>query len=169
MSETDLKDTSASRDDEKVGVGGFLLVFCIILIFGSPFVGIYKLVNDVQSASTEFEYVPGLKSFLVIYIAIRALLILFSIIAGASLLSGWSGAVWLVKAYLMTFLFCLVMGIAMLFLLVEFPPEDFEFIAYKLGVETVLSLIYFAFCYGYISLSRRVRRTFPEAFPSAKK
>lgn len=168
MSGVDLRDSSGSRGEEKAGIGGFLVVFCIILVFGAPFVSIYKMVNDIQTASTEFEYVPGLKPYLVVYSVIRVLLILFSIFAGASLLSGWAGAVWLVKGYLITFLLCLLMGIAMWFLLVDFPPEDYEFLAYKLGSETIASLIYFIFCYGYISFSKRVRRTFPEAFPAEK-
>lgn len=165
MSDFKLNGSSPSGGEDKTGVGGFLIVFCIILIFGVPFVSIYKLVNDLQTASTEFEYVPGLKLYLVFYTAIRAVLIIFSIFAGASLLSEWHGAVWLVKAYLLTFLFCLLLGISMLFLLVDFSPEDYEFLVYKLGVETISSLIFFAFCYGYISLSKRVRRTFPHAFP----
>ncbi|MCX8064733.1 MAG: DUF2569 family protein [Candidatus Hydrogenedentes bacterium] len=158
-------DPSGTKVEGKTGVGGFLIVFCIILIFGVPFLSIYTLVNDLQIASTEFEYVPGLKAYLVLYTAIRAVLIVFSILAGASLLSEWHGAVWLVKAYLLTFLFCLLLGISMLFLLVDFSPEDYEFLVYKLGVETVSSLIFFAFCYGYISISKRVKRTFPDAFP----
>lgn len=133
-----------------------------MLIFGTPFVSIYNLINDYQSASGDFDYIPGLRLFLIIESVIRGILIIFSILAGASILSLWSMAIRITKAYLITFMCCFLLGVALFFIMVEFPPEDYEVLFSKLATETISSLIYFVFCYLYVSFSRRVRVTFPE-------
>ncbi len=160
---------SQIRKGPEPGVKGFLLFFCIVLIFLTPFVAIYNLINDYQNASGDFDYIPGLRLFLIVESGLRAFVILFSILAGASILSLWNGAVRLTKAYLITFLCSLVLGMALLFSLVEFPPDYYDLVLTKVAYETIGSLIYFVVCYLYISFSRRVRATFPDSFPSMQK
>lgn len=151
------------------GVQGFLLVFCVMLIFVTPFVGIYNLVNDYQNASEDFDYIPGLRLFLIVESALRVFIILFSILAGASILSLWKGAIRLTKAYLICFLCSLVLGMALLFSLVEFPLDYYDLVLTKITYEIISSLIYFIVCYSYINFSRRVRITFPDSFPKIRK
>lgn len=150
------------------GVRGFLLVFCIMLIFVTPFVGIYNLINDYQNASADFDYIPGLRLFLIVESALRGFVILFSILAGASILSLWRGAIRLTKAYLICFLCSLVLGMALLFSLVEFPLDYYDLVLTKITYEITASLIYFIVCYSYINFSRRVRITFPDSFPEIR-
>ncbi|HOK09656.1 MAG TPA: DUF2569 family protein [Candidatus Hydrogenedens sp.] len=159
---------SQIRRAPEPGVRGFLLLFCLILIFGTPFVAIYNLINDFQNASGDFDYIPGLRLFLIVESGIRATIILFSILAGASILSLWSSAILLTRAYLITFLCSLLLGIALLFLLVEFPVDYYDLVLRKLSFETISSLLYFVVCYLYINFSKRVRVTFPESFPEKK-
>lgn len=151
------------------GVRGLLLFFCIVFIFLTPFVGIYNLINDYQNASGDFEYIPGLRLFLIVESGLRAFVILFSILAGASILSLWNNAIRITKAYLISFLCSLVLGMALLFSLVEFPPDYYDLVLTKVAYETIASLIYFVVCYLYINFSRRVRATFPESFPEMHK
>ncbi|HOQ31072.1 MAG TPA: DUF2569 family protein [Candidatus Hydrogenedens sp.] len=150
------------------GVRGFLLFFCIVFIFLTPFVGIYNLINDYQNASGDFDYIPGLRLFLIVESGLRSFVILFSIFAGASILSLWNGAVRITKAYLISFLCSLVLGMALLFSLVEFPPDYYDLVLGKIAYETIGSLIYFIVCYLYINFSKRVRVTFPDSFPEIR-
>jgi len=151
------------------GVNGLFLLLCLVFIFFAPFVGIYNLINDYQNASPDFDYIPGLWLFMILESILRAFVILFGIFAGASILSLWRGAIVLTKAYLITFLCSLVLGITLLFSLVEFPPDYYEFVLSKVAYETIASLIYFIICYLYINFSKRVRITFSESFPKSHK
>jgi hypothetical protein len=81
--------------------------------------------------------------------------ILFGIFAGASILSLWKSAIILTKAYLIIFLCTLVLGITLLFSLVEFPPDYYEFVLSKVAYETISSLIYFIICYLYINFYKK--------------
>ncbi|HOV32188.1 MAG TPA: hypothetical protein PLX23_02340 [Candidatus Hydrogenedens sp.] len=153
----------------KPGVNGLFLLLCLAFIFFAPFVGIYNLINDYQNASPDFGYIPGLWLFMVLESILRAIVILFGIFAGAAILSLWKNAILLTKAYLITFLCTLVLGITLLFSIVKFPPDYYEFVLSKVAYETIASLVYFIVCYLYINFSRRVHITFPESFPETHK
>jgi len=138
-------------------------------IFLTPFVGIYNLINDYQNASSDFDYIPGLRLFMIVESILRAFVILFGILAGASILSLWNEAIRITKAYLISFLCSLVLGMALLFSLVEFPPDYYDLVLSKVAYETLTSLVYFIVWYLYINFSRRVRITFPNSFPETQK
>ncbi len=172
---TNMSLTNSSESESQIkkgpepGVNGLFLLLCLTFIFFAPFVGIYNLINDYQNASPDFGYIPGLRLFMVLESILRGFVILFGIFAGASILSLWKSAIILTKAYLIIFLCTLVLGITLLFSLVEFPPDYYEFVLSKVAYETISSLIYFIICYLYINFSKRVRVTFPESFPETHK
>ena len=144
------------------GVHGLLLVYCIILIFIVPFVGAFSLINNYQRASSDFEYVPGLHVFLIMDTILRVFLVGFSMYAGASLWSLWPGAVRTVKIYLFSFLGTLFLALVLVFILVEWRPQDQDLLFREIFREVLPSLIYFTVSYCYVSFSKRIRATYPE-------
>jgi len=162
MSDDGLDSQGSDAETPYQGVHGGLLFLCVVLVFVVPFVGGFNLINNYQRASSDLEYVQGMHLFLIMDTILRAFLIGFSMYAGASLWSLWPGALLTVKIYLYTFLGTLFLGLALLFILVDWPPEAQELLKYEIVREVLPSLLYFSACMGYIKWSRRVKATYPD-------
>lgn len=156
--EYESQDRTVSAPGE--GVGGWLLVLCIVLTIGTPFVAAHNLISNYQQASSEFEYVRGLEEYLFFVTGLRLFLVIFSMHAGISLWTERVHAVRTAKLYLWLFLTALMAGIVMLFVMVDWPEERMETLLREVAIEVGQSLIFFAVCYLYLTRSKRVKATY---------
>lgn len=156
--ELESQDRSVSTPGE--GVGGWLLVLCVVFTIATPFVSAHNLLVNYQVASSDFEYVQGLEEYLFVVTGLRLFLTIFSMHAGISLWTERPRAVRTAKAYLWTFLAVLLVAVVLAFVMVDWPPSKMEDLIKELAIEVVESLLFFIGCYTYLSTSKRVKTTY---------
>ncbi len=156
--ELESQDRTVSTPGE--GVGGWLLVLCIVLTIGTPFVAAHNLISNFQQASSEFEYIRGLEEYLFFVMGLRLFLVIFSMHAGISLWTERPRAVRTAKIYLWLFLVGLIVGVATFFLMVDWPKERMQILIREVTIEVAQSLIFFTVCYLYLTRSKRVKATY---------
>jgi hypothetical protein len=127
-----------------------------------PFAGAANLINNFLRVQSDFEYVKGLEKFMFVNIGLRLFVVIFSMHAGITLWSENPKAVRTAKAYLWSFLCVLVVAIAALFIMVDWPPSAWETLRWEIAREIAMSLAYFAVCYTYLCKSKRVKATYPD-------
>ncbi len=152
------QDRTVSAPGE--GVGGWLLLLCITLTILNPFVGAHNLLSHYQRASADFDYVQGLQNYLFVNTGLRLLLVIFGMHAGIGLWTERPHAVRTAKRYLFCFLGALALGVALLFVMVEWPDYAREILAREIAKEVIPSLVFFTVCYLYLSKSKRVKATY---------
>ncbi len=156
--EFESQDRTVSTPGE--GVGGWLLVLCIVLTIGTPLVAAHNLISNFQQASSEFEYIRGLEEYLFFVMGLRLFLVIFSMHAGISLWTERPHAVRTAKIYLWLFLAGLIVGVATFFLMVDWPEERMQVLIREVTIEVVQSLVFFIVCYLYLVRSKRVKATY---------
>ena len=90
----------------------------------------------------------------------RLFLVIFSMHAGICLWTERPRAVRTAKRYLWSFLVCLIVGVALAFLMVEWPEDKMEDLVREIAIEVGESLIFFTTCYLYLVKSKRVKSTY---------
>lgn len=151
--------TAPGKDARKSGVGGWLLVFCILNVFITPAVWIATLVFYFRVAS----YVEGSGTFLVAQTATTLFVSAFSIYAGVKLWRVDPRGLSIARAYLITALVVSELS-PMLLGLVPNPflsPEARGGIAGEMSGRLLVPNL-FAFCvwWFYLKKSRRVQDTY---------
>lgn len=135
------------------GIGGWLALFCVILVFISPARSAFALFRTMEAtgiASTEdlitFGFVAGMS--------------VFSILSGVALLMRKSYAVKLAKSYLLTTLVVSFIVPVSLLLMFDMPEEYRDSILSNKFSTLVSPVMFFLIWFGYLSTSSRVKNTF---------
>lgn len=152
------QDRTVSAPGE--GVGGWLLVLCIVWVVATPLVAAHNLLSHFQQASSDFAYTRGLERYLFVVSGMRLLLVILSMHAGISLWTERPRAVRTAKVYLWSFIACLIVGVTLAFLMVEWPQDKLESLVREIAIEVGESVVFFLTCYGYLLRSKRVKATY---------
>jgi len=143
------------------GIGGWLYILCFLLIFGSPLRNFFALYTEFAISHSYFNEINGLKKLIYLESISIVILTIFGIWAGISLVLIKPYAVKITKIYLIFFLFHgIIQNI--------FPKItglDIELIKemeYQMKVNTVSSILVFVIWYTYLSVSIRVKETYPK-------
>jgi hypothetical protein len=141
------------------GVGGWLLLFCVVLTVINPLYSIGNLVLSYNKASHLFNRFPGLLGLVIIDTALILGLTSFSIYAGVRLWRVKSGAVqttkrllWCVLAYNGT--------AAVMPFLTGHPAKNNSAMILLVIKHTFRGFMFFAVWYSYLKYSKRVKATF---------
>ena len=140
-------------------VGGWLLLFCISLVFLSPLITIYNLVSSYQALNMYFDLYPGLKIIGVSDGIMSAMLMLFGISAGVSLWRIVPGAVKTAKIYLMISAGYLVFA-AFIPFAVGLPAKFNEAMIPEVVKSSIKGFMYVVIWYSYLNASKRVKETY---------
>lgn len=141
------------------GVQGWLLLFCLVLIIGTPLGTLYNLTTSYKDSAEYFTMFSGLERMFYIDGFVSLLLIILSIRAGIALWTRKVGAVRTAKNYLLIFLIYSGLAIVLPFT-VGLPEEINEFMIPGIIKSTLQSLVFFGVWYWYLSVSKRVKATY---------
>ena len=144
-----------------VGIGGWLLFFCLVLIVFTPLIGIFVLATAYAGFSPFFDLFPGLRVIMIIDSILSTTMMCFGIYAGISLWKRRKGAVQSAKRYLIALL--IYAGVA-LFLpfMAGLPSPANQAMQAGAVIEGFRSILFFVIWYTYLNKSKRVRNTFAE-------
>ena len=143
------------------GIGGWLYLLCFLLIFGSPIRNIFTIYTEFAETSSYFKEIKGLENFVYIESVSILILMLLSVWAGISLVLIKPYAVKITKIYLILFL---INGLIQN-LFPQFAGIDAEFIKgmeHQMKVNTISSILVFVIWFTYLSVSERVKETYPK-------
>lgn len=138
-------DGERDRDAAR-GVGGWLLLFCVLLLIWQPL-----SLGLVASSVLDALPIRGLPLALVLML--RLAVTAFGIAAGITLATERPGAVTLAKCSLIASAATDAFVYTTPYFPNNRPPGDTT-------IVLIASLAYYAIWYGYLHTSRRVRRTF---------
>ncbi len=160
----DLDVHDPQEEPQNQSVGGFLLLYCILLTLLNPFMSAVNLVDNFRKASSDFgDYVEGLMGFFVINFLVRLLLVVYSIHAGMALWTVRPNAVQTAKTYLVVFLIGLAIAVVSLFAVPDWQNEEDIYALVPMALREVgFSLMFFAVGWLYLSKSKRVRALYGE-------
>jgi Protein of unknown function (DUF2569) len=144
------------------GVGGWLMFLCIILTILSPLKSAHNLITGFQEILPLRNEFPGLMLVAVVDTILGLGLVAFGFYAGMKLWQKMSGAVRAAKTYFLIFLAYSVVA-AFLPFMAGLPEESNKIMAEEMPKAIVSSLIYFCIWFAYLSVSKRVRATYPDA------
>lgn len=143
-------------------VGGWLSLLCFMLILGSPIRNIFTIYTEFAGTSIYFKEIKGLENFVYIESISIIILMILSIWSGISLLLIKPYAVKITKIYLILFL---INGLVQN-LFPEIAGLDAEFIKgmeYQMKVNTTSAILVFGIWFTYLSVSERVKNTYPNS------
>ena len=157
-----IEDSSGSihkKEEELVGVGGWLVLFCLVILVFSParaafsLYGFYTSVVSSLYTNTSVQYI-----FAAVVLPTVALM-LFSMYCGIQLWMVKKGAVEVTKIFLITYM---VVNTLSLFIVFSggFTPESFNILTSKLLFPYVQSCIFFGVWFSYLNMSKRVKNTY---------
>ena len=144
------------------GVGGWLLFLCVIMVIISPIRSAYSLVTAYVEVLSLMKDFPGLIFVTIVDTIFSVALVGFGIYAGLALWRIRPGAVRTAKAY---FIFFLIYSIFASFLpfFAGLPEASNEYLLAEMPKTILGGLIYFCIWFAYLSVSKRVKATYPEA------
>ena len=146
------------RDINEKAIGGWLLIFILILTVITPVGSILSLILEYKIAAfqihllLEGSYQAGaiLNGLLKIAVAV------FSVYTGISLLKRKRNAIRIVKTYLVIF-FCYSIVSALLSFIIDLPVDAIVYIKGEAWKRIVYALIFVTVWYLYLTRSRRVK------------
>ena len=141
------------------GVGGWLLVFCVILTILIPLFKLPSLFSTYRDASRLFESFPRLYFIVLLNTVLGVGLIIFSIYAGVSLWQKNSKGPVIAKRYLFVYLVYAFFSNGLLFL-AGLPTEAIEAVLREAFLNIFNSAIFAGIWYAYLERSIRVKNTF---------
>lgn len=147
------------HSDKYNGVGGWLLLLCIVLTIASPLRTLYNLVSSYNELSPAFDLFPGIQNLFYIDLILSVFITVLSIRAGIALWRIKPNAVKTAKTYFWFFLGYSVIA-AFLPFTAGLPSVANEAMIPEVIKIMIQSLIYFGVWYGYLSLSKRVQATY---------
>jgi hypothetical protein len=151
--------TPLAEEPRYKGVGGWLLLFCLVLTVFGPAITLYSLFSGFSESSDYFDQFPGLRVITVIDTALSLALMAYSLYAGIGLWSVRPGAVRTAKRYLLCSLGYLVVA-AILPFCAGLPSSANEAMIGEVAKNTLRGVVYFAIWYSYLSKSERVKATY---------
>lgn len=155
---------SAIRSDSieaRPAIGGWLLLLCISLTILSPALTLYTLVGDWTASADDARLFPVALDETILTAAISA----FGILAGIQLWRRASGAVALAKTFLLAYL---AGALLLPFALIANASDGVLSGSFLLAslLPLMRAAIAVAIWYSYLSISTRVRATYPASEPA---
>ena len=144
-----------------VGVGGWLLLFCLGLTVLGPLLSGFLLVTGYRDVAPLFDEYPKLRALTYLDGALSFALIGFSVYAGVQLWRRRAGAVKLAKEYLVLLLLYSLLASGLPFL-ADLPAESRGAMLSGALRDVGRTAFYVAIWYSYLTRSVRVRNTFPD-------
>lgn len=144
------------------GVGGWLLIYCILFTLIYPFMAASSLIDNYQKASSNFQLVEGLLTFLLINTGLRAYIVIFSMHTGIALWTLRPHALRTAYRFFFVYLLFITISVILLFVIPQWEPEDYEVLIPITLREVSAGLLYLAAIFLYLKYSRRVRATYPD-------
>lgn len=146
-------------DSKLTGVRGWLLFFCVTLVFLNPLATLGMFGFSLSQLTPLFTTFPGLLILAMVDGLISLTLMSFSVYAGVSLWRVRPGAVKLAKTFLLAGVVYVL--VAPLFTLFAGLPAGAAVSALPDAyVGAVRSLAYYAIWFNYLNTSKRVQATF---------
>lgn len=144
------------------GIGGWLQFFCFSLIMLNPIVSLLGFKEEYKEVSKYSNILPGLKTLMLIDLAIGIPLIIFSILAGIVLLQRRRTAIKIVKIFLMTsVIFYISKTLYYLLYYSQILPGGLnDKLVGECIKDGIKPIVYCAIWYSYLSVSKRVKNTF---------
>lgn len=139
-------ETTPSNQVTRAGVGGWLLVFCLLLLVWQP-------LSLGLIASSVLDRLPVRGLPLALILMLRLVVVAFGIAAGIALLGRRASAVALAKASLIASAATDTFVYATPYFPNNRPPGDTTLVV-------MASLAYYAIWFTYLTRSRRVRNTY---------
>jgi len=156
-----MTNTEMHTNTHHVGVKGWLLVFCFILILINPVASINNIYSSFKISSPFFELYAGLRLITIIDGILSIGIVCFSVYAGISLWRLRPNAIVIVKAFLLTFMGYAVVANILPFL-AGLPANANEAMVAQAFIGVLRSAIFVFIWYLYLEKSKRVRATFPD-------
>ena len=141
------------------GVGGWLLVLCLMLAVIGPLIAVGLMVNETLVSAPYFQSALGLHLATIASMAITAWLVGSGIYAGVGLWLLRPGAVETAKTLLLLGLAADIAGAA-LHVLAPSLASPHAGLLREVALSVVPDLIFFTACYAYLNKSARVRATY---------
>jgi Protein of unknown function (DUF2569) len=143
----------------RTGVGGWLLVLCLMFTVVGPLISAWLLADEYAAFEPYFAGSAGLQAAIFVSLAITACSVAFGIYAGLRL--------WLIRPNAVTTTkHALLVGLAADAVttaigLVAGPTPDAQGqLLRQLTIDLVPSFIFFTLCFAYLNRSRRVYATY---------
>jgi hypothetical protein len=149
----------ASTQQQPKGVGGWLLVLCLMLTLVGPGISIWLMTHELAAFSPYFPGSPGLRATILASLAVTAIAEAFGVFAGILLWLVRPGAVKIAKTALLLALTVDIATTALYAALGQTPVADGAFIR-GITAHMIPSLIFFTLCFGYLNKSNRVSATY---------
>lgn len=161
------QEVAAAQTAGLVGVGGWLLFFCISLTILSPVATAISLIYSFSQTGAYFNIYPGLKAISIADVFLSAALMTFSVYAGATLWRKRPNAVRIAKSYLFAFLGYTAIA-AVLPFMAGLPSSANETLIGEAVKGLVRGFLAFGIWYSYLNNSKRVKATYPPAPPEIR-
>ena len=141
------------------GVGGWLLVLCLMLIGVGPLISAWFMAHEYAEFAPYFAGSRGLQAAIFASIAITICSVVFGVYAGLRLWSIRSGAVNTAKQAL---LFGLAADIVTTFVQIAAQPSATADgrLLHEVTMSLIPSLIFFTVSFAYLNRSTRVHATY---------
>lgn len=152
--------TTASEKREPVGVGGWLIFLCIILVVIQPCLTIFELVDDGHTLYPLFTFYPSVKVAFIFSVAISTIVMGFGFYAGICLWTMRNNAVFIAKSYFVTNLILTILAPILTSAIPDLPKEVGSAVVIEGVKEIVRTLIALGIWFSYLSVSRRVANTY---------
>jgi hypothetical protein len=147
-----------------VGVRGWLLLFCLILVVISPLFNVIIFIVTLDKVTPYFEQFSGLKTPFVIGTILDIALMVFSIYAGISLWQIRPNAVSIAKTFLGFYLGVTILGI-FLPITGNLPPELLGHMIKEGFKQTFPAYTFYWIWSSYLNKSKRVAVTYLNCHP----
>ncbi len=167
----DPKGSIEENADGKKGVGGWLLLLCLILTLAIPALSLYRVNCDLmllllpQGGLLLYVWSKASYYFAIVNLVAMAGIAVFSFASGYRLWAMKQGAVTTAKIFLLAQLFLALAMLALQHILMPQPAA--RNLAVLLAVQVIPPILFCSVWYRYLLRSRRVARTFAGNQPEA--
>jgi hypothetical protein len=155
-----VRSTAAKRDEPK-GIGGWLLLWCVILTIIFPVVGFSSIWVQWEEYQRAFEIIPSLEDALYFENLGSASFLIYGFFVGCIIWSGSSNGLQVAKIYLIAKVVgFFVIAFITLSILGEVPLETKSATTEGMFIATVKELAFFFLWWFYFKKSKRVKNTY---------
>jgi len=159
-------ESSVFATSEKSGVGGWLLVLCLVLTVAYPLAAAYRVMSRIENLPLLGSILPGMGVFVVGDAIVSVALALGGIAAGIAMWRIRPRAVTSAKAFLLGHLVYAVVSGGVPFVLgTELPERIAQEILGAWIFNGGCGLLFTSFWMAYLTRSRRVARTYGLPMP----
>ena len=154
----------ASADQNPIGIGGWLLLFCVGLTIIGPLYSCCWINANWQITQIKFDHMPNLKLAAVWENAGMLALVVYGFVVGLMIWRGNANGREIAKKYLIIRLLSFILiEIVTIMLLGSKPHHSFTVVNYGVACPAIGEIFYFLIWWLYFKKSIRVRNTYGAA------